>query len=66
MKVVRKGMNFGAADGEGADCKLKKLEGLGGDLGLEVGDLRRVNRKNPPPRRGRGVAGLLRGDGDEI
>lgn len=65
MKVVRKGVDFVAADGEGADCKLEELEGVGGELGLEVGDLRRVNGKDPPPRRG-AIAGLLTRDGNEI
>lgn len=70
MKVVRESDDFGGANGEGADCKLKKLEGVGGDPGLEVGHVGGVDGKDPAPVEGGGrggeVSGLPRGDGDEI
>lgn len=65
MKVVREGDEFGALEAEGADGELEQLEGLGGELGLEVGGLGDVDGEDAAPGIAVGggggeVAGLLR------
>ena len=61
----RIGNDLGRPNGEGANGELKDLEFVGGEPGLGVGGLGRVEGENAVPRSGDG-AGSLERYGNEI